>query len=348
MINKRWALGTYEIELMHDKERQFVFDKMLSFVDYVDTAINYNNDYILSNYITNAKIISKISACHYDNYDFFVDNHLKCLGREYIDIMLIHSNRGNWLPLAKKVISDKRFKCVGVSNFNVNDLKLYERNFGIFPKYNEIEINIDYVDIDTINFCKENNIDIIAYGILGGKYNAIRNISAYSLPHLITFVSKFANIIILKPESFRHVNEYVDIIFNYEEPNNDTLNFECVQRKAITPMIYLPSKIKREYFGVPTYHNACGKNVGNAFIQKTKLDIDLPVFEMRGDYLTYLRYIFRQTYCLNDTVYDFDFLIGDDKRYYTIYMFDDDHNLTKIRSNDIEVWAYDKGEYNEN
>ena len=88
MIKKTFALGSYEYELMSELERAYQLDSFSSIAEYIDTAVDYNNDYLFKN-IPHYKIISKLSFCHYSNYEFFVSNHLKCLGRDYIDIMLI-------------------------------------------------------------------------------------------------------------------------------------------------------------------------------------------------------------------------------------------------------------------
>ena len=120
-MNKQYAIGTYEINLLDKNELKSILEVQSQYCSYIDTAIDYDNDYVLSDF-QKLKMISKISSCHYDEYDFFVDNHLKYLNRDKIDIMLIHSNRGDWEPLAKKMQGDKRFDKIGVSNFTKKDI----------------------------------------------------------------------------------------------------------------------------------------------------------------------------------------------------------------------------------
>ena len=53
-------------------------------------------------------------------------------------------------------------------------------------------------------------------------------------------------------------------------------------------------------------------------------------------------YRFRQNYT-SGKVYDYDFLIGDDGNYYVVYIYDKDHNLTKVTQNNlVEVYRYDQ------
>lgn len=293
---------------------------------YIDTAVNYNNDYLLAK-CESLKIISKIAACHYEYYDFFVDNHLKCLNRNQIDIMLIHSDRGKWQNLAKRMQYDKRFLEIGVSNFDVNSLLKYKQIIGNFPAYNELEVNVYYVDKETINFCKANGIKIIAYGILGGKYNAARNVAEFSLPYLIQFASAYSDIIILRADSIKQTDDFLDVINNYKE--TPLTEFELQTKKSIQPMQYKSPSVLKRFSGELTYHIACGKNVNTNIMSKQEVKLDLPEFEMLGDYLTYVRYMFRQIYDGSD-VYDYDFLIGDDNSYYMVYLFDKDDKLTKV------------------
>lgn len=335
----RFALGTWEIHLQTSLERQHIKSMSSRVCNYINTAIDYNNDYLLSN-AHDYKIISKISSYHYPLYEFFVSNHLKCLRRDYIDIMLIHSSRGNWQELAKQIIKDNRYKEVGVSNFNITEIEEFIALTGQVPKYNEIEINPYYTDLETIKYCKDKGIKIIAYGIFGGKYNAMTYIADFSIPYLVGYALSVADMIVLKPESLRHTYELLDVVENCDFSQfqyNYSLSSTATDQKSIVPMRYTAKDIERKYGNILTYHNACGKNnIGRDF---EVVEVELPVeFEMLGDYQTYLRYKYRQKY--NDThIYDYDLLIGDDGNYYAVHLFDDKGRLTKINS-DHNVHAY--------
>lgn len=340
MKDKVFALGSYEFELQSKTEQHFILSKFRNKVKYIDTAIDYNNDYILTSKVTKGyKIISKISFCHYSNYEFFVSNHLKCLGRDNIDIMLIHSNRGEWIDLAKRINEDNRFIEVGVSNFTKEDILKYKEVVGKFPAYNEIEINPYYLNKETIDFCKDNEIKIIAYAILGGKYASWRNVADFGLPNLISFAANYSDIIIIRPNSLREALEFNDIITNYK--SIETIESVALDNKTIEPMNYKIPSYTKTYLGKLTYHTACGKNIGQ--LKEKILDISLPSYEMLGDYKVYIRYLFRQDYSdISKNVYDYDFLIGDDNNYYVVYLYDEEGRLTKVNHNSkIEVKRYE-------
>ena len=143
MGNCKIALGTYELSNSNLEELGYIF-RDLKF-DYVDTSICYNNDYFLgrSRSFSGGKgmVISKIPPQMFSDYEFYVENHLRCLKRDKIDIMLIHNPRSDWRDLAIKLIDDNRFIEVGVSNFSIDDLVKYKEITGVYPSYNEIEIN---------------------------------------------------------------------------------------------------------------------------------------------------------------------------------------------------------------
>ncbi len=345
MIDRKFAVGTWEIHLQGSNERQYILDYMDEICNYIDTAIDYNNDYLLKDIRNKYKVISKISSYHGENYEFFVSNHLKCLNTDKIDIMLIHSNRGNWQYVAKQMANDNRFIKKGVSNFTVNDIEEFKLITGYYPDYCEVEINPYYIDLNTIDFCKEHNIKIIAYGIFGGKYNATRNIANFSLPYMISFAAHYADIIIVKPECERHVIEIKDVVNNFMISSNTNFSPIAYTNKAIEPMVYDASQIyHKECLDYPTYHNAVGHNV-QVFdrFSAVELNDNLPNFEMLGDYLTYIRYKYRTHYDDNKPVYYYDFLIGDDNNLYAIYLYDENDNISKINKfNKVKLFKYIK------
>lgn len=332
MIKSTFALGTWEIHLQTENERNMITSEMITICDYIDTAINYNNDYLLAptlNLHHSYKLISKIAPCHYPYYDLFVDNHIKCLGRDKIDIMLIHSSRGNWQDLAVKMEKDNRFIKTGVSNFSLDEIEEYKNLIGHYPYYNEIEINPYYTDVKTIEFCKTHNIKIISYGIFGGKYRSAAYIAKYSLPYLINYAHTFADIVILKPECERHVKEIIDVVKNYEdEGDNKIVMNNILDDKSVIPMSYTAPTIIKKAYGMRTYNNAVGSNTNKHRLISQTL-FDKPNFEMLGDYQAYLRYLYRKDYNTHP-IYVYDILIGDNNKFYAVYLYDKDGNLSKI------------------
>lgn len=313
MLNWRFknsVLGTYEIE----NSSLYEYAGALSTdIKYVDTSICYNNDYYLKSYLAHrrkVKVISKIPPQMINEYEFMVSNHLECLGRNTIDIMLIHNARSeSWKELARLMNSDSRFTEIGVSNFTIDQIKEYKEIIGSYPRYNEMEINPLYCDNELIKFCQDNDIKIIAYAILGGKYNARRNISRYTLPYLLTFAGSRADLVILRSDNPIRVNGMNRFLSNIDEKDlnsmlamgSDILNSELIMEKSIVPTeykypeIYVRCGFPTNTDQLVTYSdiNFCKGFEVNPKEIKDDLGLgklELPRYEFVSDYRAYLRY----------------------------------------------------------
>ena len=104
--------------------------------------------------------------------------------------------------LARNTLEGKQFIHVMVQGINKEKIFLTERE------------KLEYVKL--LNTYKdEYAIKIIAYCILGGKYNAQRFIARYSLPHLMNFAANYADIVILRADNHKQTDSFIDVIENY-------------------------------------------------------------------------------------------------------------------------------------
>lgn len=337
MMKDNYALGTYELELLTQEERDYMYSKLRDNVGYINTAISYNNDYVLGNdkLTKDYKIISKIFPNAYKYYDMMVEKHLEYLHRDKIDIMLIHNPRAPWHDLAKRLESDPRFEEVGVSNFDVKLIEEYKQVTGNYPAYNEIEINLNYCDFETVRYCKEHNIKIIAYTILGGKYKAERMVADYGLPFILNYIRNLADIVIIRPDSMSEVNEYYEVI-------NDLVVTECeweisgINKKSMVPLDYPLPDIQKSYEGIPTYSNAACKQGSHKLNKELSesLTKECPEnWEFISEYKVWLRYMIGG----DDYIHD---ILRHDNKLYTILLYDND-KLTKVNKGHVEVRVYE-------
>lgn len=238
------VLGTYEIETaICNGESKYLETAAKSF-EYIDTSICYNNDYCISRVLKRnkkMKVISKIPPQMINEYEFMMSNHLRCLGRNKIDIMLIHNPRSDWKDLALRLESDDRVIESGVSNFTIDDIKKYKDIVGHYPKYNEMEINPLYFDKDLIKFCLDNRIKIIAYAILGGKYNARRNIATYTLPYLLSFASVHADFVIIRSDNYHRIKESSKYVNSLD---SDKIDYELYDIESHTDKSIIPTQYR--------------------------------------------------------------------------------------------------------
>eukprot|EP01084_Bolivina_argentea_P050083 92080_1 len=119
-----------------------------------------------------------------------IEESLKLLRTDYIDLYLIHSPHTNIeegqrgkdvLEIYKILLEYKKkgkIKSVGVSNFGIEHLKSIEKNGLPLPSVNQIEASVFLVEEELIWYCNENGIVIEAYSPIAqahdiAKYNDI-------------------------------------------------------------------------------------------------------------------------------------------------------------------------------
>lgn len=184
------GLGFWQIE-KSDAKRVFLEGYEVGYRHF-DTAIIYENEKEIGEAIKELKpnreeiwLTSKIPAeiKSYKKAKKAIDESLERLGVEYLDLMLIHApkpwvfmfmpgpryhkgNREVWRAMvdAKK---EGKIKNLGVSNFNVNDIKNITNYSNEQIYVNQILIHVGRVPKEVINYCQNNNILVEAYSPLG-------------------------------------------------------------------------------------------------------------------------------------------------------------------------------------
>lgn len=174
------GFGTYKL----DKNTTYQMVKQALQIGYrhIDTANLYQNEIQVGQAIkdsgVNRKeifITTKISINHIkkgDNGIFLsIRESLLKLDVEYIDLILLHGPVKNkiissWKMLERILlgeIMDIKILNIGVSNYNIDNLKIILDNCKIKPLVNQIEINLYLQRAELYNFCVEHDIQIISH-----------------------------------------------------------------------------------------------------------------------------------------------------------------------------------------
>lgn len=159
---------------------------------HIDTAWAYQNQVGVGEGLKESKvdrdkifITTKVPAeiKSYKEAKNIIDDCLKKLDLEYIDLILIHAPKP-WRDIINKIDSnydkenlevwkalteaynDKKVRSIGVSNFSVKDLKNIMDNSTIKPMVNQIAIHIKNYPKEVIDFCQANDILVEAYSPL--------------------------------------------------------------------------------------------------------------------------------------------------------------------------------------
>lgn len=107
------------------------------------------------------------------------DASMSRLGLDYLDLYLIHTpavqrwhtdwreiNLSTWRAF-ERLYKDGRIKAIGVSNFLPHHLQPLMEKAEICPMVNQIEVHPGFNSVATINYCKEHEIAVEAWGPFG-------------------------------------------------------------------------------------------------------------------------------------------------------------------------------------
>ena len=179
------GLGTWEVR------KQSVLNEVIGAAyktgyRHIDTANAYMNEKRIAKAIAfnnidrkNLFITSKVW-----NFDFSgrkaykaVQRTLKKLNTDYVDLMLLHTpfatkeNRINAYKNLMEARKNKLVNKVGVSNFNIEQLKEIKEATGEFPFCNQIILSPTIRRLELEQFCKKNKIILTGYSVLRSYFN---------------------------------------------------------------------------------------------------------------------------------------------------------------------------------
>ena len=126
-------------------------------------------------------VVSKVAAEHktYAQAKQGIDETLKKMGLDYLDLMIIHSpqpwvkvnqsedryvegNRAAWRALEEAYQAGK-LRAIGVSNFQIGDLNSLMEACTVKPMVNQILLHISNTPLELVEFCQKNGIAVEAY-----------------------------------------------------------------------------------------------------------------------------------------------------------------------------------------
>jgi len=154
---------------------------------HIDTAQAYDNEVGVGEGVHSCGlareqifVTSKVAAeiKNYKEAAASIDETLRRLKMDYIDLMLIHcpqpwaefrgpkryfaENKEVWKALEEAYAAGK-VRAIGVSNFLIDDLQNIFDSCTVRPMVNQFELHIGNTPLELIDFCKANNVMIEAY-----------------------------------------------------------------------------------------------------------------------------------------------------------------------------------------
>lgn len=186
------GFGTWLVE--NDEASDIVKNAIECGYNMIDTAHHYKNENGVGQGIVESGVLREniFVTSKLWNEDQGYETTLKAFEKsldnlkvDYLDMYLVH-----WpIPVSKKTYWEKnmietwkamekiyesgRVKIIGVSNFLKHHLEFLEKNCNIMPMVNQIEYHVGYMQEETVEYCKKNNILVEAWSPLarGGIFD---------------------------------------------------------------------------------------------------------------------------------------------------------------------------------
>ena len=191
--NNAYKIGFGTLGLTKSDTPEIILEAIKCGYRYIDTAQSYFNEEMCGIALQKAideKIVTrnelfittKLSPHRYNDYENtikYVKESFNKLGLDYIDLFLIHHpnttpddrwknlNAEIWRAL-EEFVEQGKIKYIGVSNFSSFHLKELLKTAKIKPVCNQSELSPMWHQQEMVDFCKKENILMIAWQHVGG------------------------------------------------------------------------------------------------------------------------------------------------------------------------------------
>lgn len=255
------GLGTWFID--DSKAADAVKDAAKLGYRHFDTAQAYGNERGVGEGIRTCGVpreelfvVSKVAAEHktYEEAKAGIDETLKKMGLDYLDMMIIHSpqpwvevnqsdnrykegNRQAWRAL-EEAYNEGKLKAIGVSNFQIEDIESLMETAKVKPMVNQIICHISNTPLELIDYCQKNDIAVEAYSPIAHgeilsqpEIKAIADKYGVSVPQLcIRYTLQLGTISLPKTENPEHMKSNAEVDFTISEEDMEVLkNFKKIE-----------------------------------------------------------------------------------------------------------------------
>ena len=254
------ALGTWMIG--DDKVAESVKEAIKIGYRHIDTAQAYQNERGIGEGIKNCGIpreeifvTTKLAAeiKSYDEAVKAIDESLKTMNLDYIDMMIIHSpepwtefrdgdhyfegNLEAWKALEEAYEAGK-LKAIGLSNFEKEDIENILKSCKVKPMVNQILVHISNTPKELIEYCQNNDILVEAYSPIAHgelmKNEKVKEIAGkyeVSIPQLaIRYDLQLGLLPLPKTENPKYMRSNADVNFEISEEDMEILkNIEPIK-----------------------------------------------------------------------------------------------------------------------
>lgn len=255
------GLGTWFID--DDKAADAVKAAVELGYRHIDTAQAYGNERGVGEGVRTCGVpreelfvVSKVAAEHktYEEAKAGIDETLKKMGLDYLDMMIIHSpqpwvevnqsenryvegNRVAWRAL-EDAYKEGKLKAIGISNFQIGDIESLMETAEIKPMVNQVLCHISNTPLELIEYCQKNEIVIEAYSPIAHgeilnqpEIKKIADKYGVSVPQLcIRYTLQLGAISLPKTASPEHMKTNAEVEFEINAEDMEVLkNFKKIE-----------------------------------------------------------------------------------------------------------------------
>ena len=173
-------------------------DLLTGLGEYVETAVEYNNDYLVGPALSkDTKLIVRL----HDSSDpeYLLRNHLRYLGRPKADILLL--DRAGLPPDLDRF--EGLAETVGMfgTGLTVESLKDWKERYGTPVPWISLPVNPKEYRKSVIDAARADGTKIIGYEILGGQGGAPELLGTYGIQFLARYAGSIADIVVISSKA---------------------------------------------------------------------------------------------------------------------------------------------------
>lgn len=252
------GLGTWQMS-PEEAEKMVEYSLKNGYV-HIDTARTYKNEEGVGKgmkasglsreeYFLTTKVSAQAKS--YESAKEDIEASLTALDTPYLDLVIIHAprpwdemssndevtnhyyeeNREVWKAL-EEYYNDGKIKAIGVSNFQIDDLKNLFDGATVKPMLNQIKYHIGYRDEELVQFCQEHDMIVEAYSPIGtGKLLSNPDIKKVADKYgkttaqvSIRYAYQKGLVVLPKSVHEEYIDQNADIDFELSVPDMDYLN----------------------------------------------------------------------------------------------------------------------------
>ncbi|WP_295162660.1 aldo/keto reductase [uncultured Brachyspira sp.] len=171
------GIGTYS--LLNEVCYNSILFALQNGIRLIDTAYIYRNEEEIGKAVKDSKvdrkdifITTKLYPNQYNNAENAINEALKKLDVEYIDLMLLHHPGNNDVKAYKameKAVKEGKIRSIGLSNWYIKELKKFLTQIEIMPALVQNEIHPYYQDTEVIDYIQSLGIAVEGWYPLGGR-----------------------------------------------------------------------------------------------------------------------------------------------------------------------------------